>query len=135
MRSWDAVEKQELTLSLSSGRKVELTRLRVTLTFESYHLGSPEECSTSERRRLQEDPWSGVGIRIIDTHGPVLLPCKWIADFRSDKAVRGGNYSWLRICWFAADFERPLPDLLAAVLSAINWEDAAADGFFDDDDP
>jgi len=122
-----------LVLRLDPGRAVELTQLRITLTFEGFLEGSPEGCSEEVRRDLISDPaWSGVGFRLIDTHGPVLPPYKCVADFRSDKAVRSGISSWVRICWFVDDLERPLRDLLSEALSGINWAGAATDEFIDD---
>ena len=78
-----------LVLRLDPGRAVELTQLRITLTFEGFLEGSPERCSEEVRRDLISDPaWSGVGFRLIDTHGPVLPPYKCVADFVGPSILR-----------------------------------------------
>ncbi len=120
---------------LPAGRVVYLTRLLLTPTYEGVLEGSPALVSQHIRERLASSVPYALGIPapfvVIDDGAPALPPYRWVASFRSPRAVQRVNdpdyESQLTLCWFTAAIPADIHALFAEALSEMDWDASAED--------
>ena len=120
---------------LPAGRVVYLSRLLITPTYAGALKGSPALVSQHIRERISSSVPYALDIPapfvVIDDGAPALPLYRWVASFRSPRAVQRVNdsdyQSQLTLCWFTAAIPADIHALFAEALSAIDWNAHAED--------